>query len=343
LEHAVYLLALAEGPDDPRAHQWLAQTAARLASLAAQPAEPQPAEPEPDIDSELQVDELSLRHERSTYLQLIAACQQQIRAGETYEVCLTNMLTAHGKLHVADSYRLLRQHNPAPFAAQLRFGTLSVLSCSPERFLKVSTAGIVESRPIKGTRPRSDSPAEDELLRADLHSSIKDHAENLMIVDLVRNDLGSCAEVGSVRAEALFEVESYATVHQLVSTIQARLRTDRSTVDCVRAAFPGGSMTGAPKIRTMQIIDRLEDGPRGVYSGALGYFSLNGAADFSIVIRTLIVTPSRIDYGVGGAIIALSDADAEFEETAVKATPLLRLLGQGFPGRSVLSTHGRHR
>lgn len=331
-EHAVYLLALAEGPDDPRAHQWLARTAAQLESLAACPVRPQP-----DIDPGLQVGRLSVRHERSIYLQLIAACQQQIRAGETYEVCLTNMLTAHGELGVADSYRLLRHHNPASFAAQLRFGTLSVLSCSPERFLQVSSDGIVESRPIKGTRPRSDSPTEDELLRVDLDCNVKDHAENLMIVDLVRNDLGSCAEVGSVRAGQLFEVESYATVHQLVSTIRARLRADRSALDCVRAAFPGGSMTGAPKIRTMQIIDQLEDGPRGVYSGALGYFSLNGAADFSIVIRTLIVTPGLIEYGVGGAIIALSDADAEFEETAVKAAPLLRLLGQEFPGHTVLS------
>lgn len=335
LEHVVYLLALAEGPTDPRAHQWLAQTAARLESLAAQP-----PGPPPDIDHELQVGELSPRHERSTYLELIAACQQQIRAGESYEVCLTNMLTARAELNVWNCYRLLRHHNPAPFAAGLRFGPLSVLSCSPERFLRVSNDGIAESRPIKGTRPRSDSATEDELLRADLRSNVKDHAENLMIVDLVRNDLGSCAEVGSVRAETLFEVESYATVHQLVSTIQARLRADRSTVDCVRAAFPGGSMTGAPKIRTMQLIDQLEDGPRGVYSGALGYFSLSGAADFSIVIRTLVVTPGRIEYGVGGAIIALSDADAEFEETAVKATPLLRLLGEEFPGRSVLSPQG---
>lgn len=252
-------------------------------------------------------------------------------------------MTAHGKLNPVESYRLLRAHNPVLFAAQLRLGTLSVLSCSPERFLSVSRDGAVESRPIKGTRSRSDSPIEDELLRADLASNSKDHAENLMIVDLVRNDLGTCAEVGSVRADQLFEVETYTTVHQLVSTIRARLRADRSAVDCVRAAFPGGSMTGAPKIRTMQLIDDVEDGPRGVYSGALGYFSLSGAADFSIVIRTLVLTPGRVEYGVGGAIIALSDADAEFEETAVKATPLLRLVGQEFPERSIRLAPGGRR
>jgi para-aminobenzoate synthetase len=156
-----------------------------------------------------------------------------------------------------------------------------------------------------------------------------------MIVDLVRNDLGRCSRVGSVRVPRLFEVETYATVHQLVSTVRSELRPDRSAVDCVRAGFPGGSMTGAPKIRTMSIIDVLEAGPRGIYSGAIGYFSLSGAADFSIVIRTLVTKDGRAKYGVGGAIVALSDPAAEYEETAVKATPLLRLLGSEFPQRTV--------
>jgi para-aminobenzoate synthetase len=164
-----------------------------------------------------------------------------------------------------------------------------------------------------------------------LATSAKDRAENLMIVDLVRNDLGSVATLDGVRVATLFDVETHPTVHQLVSTVRAELRPDRSAVDCVRAAFPGGSMTGAPKLRTMSIIDRLEGGPRGVYSGALGYFSLTGAADLSIVIRTLVVEPDRVSYGVGGAIIALSTPDAELAETAVKAAPLLRLLNQDFP------------
>jgi para-aminobenzoate synthetase len=335
-EGAIYLLVLVESLDDPQAQHWLAETTTRLEAIAAA-CQVVPAGRDLTIElGEMEIDKLCTRHDRAHYLKLIAACGQEIAAGESYEVCLTNMLTSQGKLNPVDSYRLLRAQNPVPFAAQLRYDTMSVLSCSPERFLRVSCDGAVEARPIKGTRPRSESLIEDEFLRADLASNKKDRAENLMIVDLVRNDLGTCAKVGSVRAENLFEVETYATVHQLVSTIRAQLREDRSAVDCVRAAFPGGSMTGAPKIRTMQIIDDLEDGPRGVYSGALGYFSLSGAADFSIVIRTLIVTPGHIEYGVGGAIIALSDAEAEFEETAVKATPLLRLLRQEFPERSTL-------
>ncbi|BBJ44910.1 aminodeoxychorismate synthase, component I [Streptomyces antimycoticus] len=326
---ATYLLALAEegadrGGAEP-ARAWLRETAARLAELAGQDPRRTPLTDGPG--------RLRLRHGRERYLEMIATCQELIAAGETYEVCLTNMAEAEGPVDPWAAYQYLRRFSPAPFAALLRFGPLSVLSTSPERFLRVFGDGTVESQPIKGTRPRGGSPAEDELLRVDLATSEKDRSENLMIVDLVRNDLGRTAEVGSVRVPKIFDVETYATVHQLVSTVRATLRPSSSAVESVRAAFPGGSMTGAPKIRTMQIIDELEAGPRGVYSGAIGYFSLSGACDLSIVIRTLVVTPDRIRYGVGGAIVALSDPDEEFEETAVKATPLLRLLGAEFPGR----------
>jgi para-aminobenzoate synthetase len=316
----VYLLALA-GRDDGPASEWLDETQGRLARLS-------PAAAPAPLDWS---GRLELRHSQDDYLRLIEACQRQIRAGETYEVCLTNQVQAPAGLDPWATYRLLRRNSPVPYGAFLRLGELSVLSASPERFLKIDAEGTAESRPIKGTRPRGQSPEQDAALAADLAASEKDRAENLMIVDLVRNDLGVTAIPGSVQVGRLFEVETFSTVHQLVSTIRSRLRPGLHAVDCVRAAFPGGSMTGAPKIRTMTIIDELEAAPRGIYSGALGYFSLTGAADLAITIRTLIVGPERISYGVGGAIIALSDPAAEFEETAVKARPLLTLLGDTFP------------
>ncbi|MFI9384291.1 aminodeoxychorismate synthase component I [Kutzneria sp. NPDC052558] len=278
---------------------------------------------------------ISLRHNREQYIDAVTACQQAIVEGETYEVNLTNRIAVEADVDPWPAYRFLRRTSPAPFGALLKFGDLHVLSTSPERFLRIDADGMVESKPIKGTRPRGRTPDRDAELREELRTSEKDRSESLMIVDLVRNDLARVAEVGSVRVTKLFDVESYATVHQLVSTITARLRPDASPVDCVRSAFPPGSMTGAPKIRTMKIIDRLEGAARGVYSGAVGYFSLNGAVDLSVVIRTAVVTPGRVDYGVGGAVVALSDPDDEFEETAVKATPLLSLFQAAFPDRVI--------
>ncbi|MEV6727476.1 aminodeoxychorismate synthase component I [Streptomyces sp. NPDC051364] len=326
--NTTHLLALVEGTAEESAaaaDAWLIGTAERLAQLAglSLPA-PRPTAPSGEI---------RLRHDRGAYLDLIDSCLEEIAAGETYEVCLTNMAEAEARLDPWTAYRTLRRTSPAPFAALLQFGELSVLSTSPERFLRVARDGLVESSPIKGTRPRGSTPQEEAELIEDLLTDEKDRSENLMIVDLVRNDLGCCAVPGSVEAEELFRVETYATVHQLVSTVRARLRPELSAVDCVRAAFPGGSMTGAPKIRTMQIIDRLEAGPRGVYSGAIGYFSLSGAADLSIVIRTATVTADRVRYGVGGAVVALSDPAAEYEETAVKSAPLLALTNTRFPER----------
>ncbi|WP_113698941.1 aminodeoxychorismate synthase component I [Nonomuraea lactucae] len=331
----IYLLALAEPHDDAAATRWLDDVQARLERTAGEHA---PVPGPPAIDSHGRAGRIRLRHPRDRYLGLIARCQDETAAGESYEICLTNMLTVPGTFIPWNAYRLLRQQNPVPFAALLRLGPLSVLSTSPERFLRIDADGVVESKPIKGTRPRSADPAEDERLRNDLATHPKDRAENLMIVDLVRNDLSRNAAAGSVHVDPLFDVETFATVHQLVSTVRARLKPGASAVGCLRASFPGGSMTGAPKIRTMQIIDELEQGPRGVYSGAIGYFSLSGAADFSIAIRTAVMSSEGIEFGVGGAIIALSDPEAEFEETAVKAAPLLRLLGQEFPRGDATAT-----
>ncbi|MGA4860382.1 aminodeoxychorismate synthase component I [Streptomyces koyangensis] len=322
-----YLLALVEDDAEAGARAWLAAASATLDAVAGREPEPCPEAPVCTTGP------VELRHDRDGYLKLIDVCQQEIAAGETYEVCLTNMAEADTDLTPWAAYRALRRVSPAPFAAFLDFGPMAVLSSSPERFLRIDRHGRMESKPIKGTRPRGATPQEDAALVRALATCEKDRAENLMIVDLVRHDLGRCAEVGSVVADPVFQVETYATVHQLVSTVTAQLRGDSSPVAAVRAAFPGGSMTGAPKIRTMQIIDRLEGGPRGVYSGAIGYFSLTGAVDLSIVIRTVVLSGGRLRYGVGGAVIALSDPADEFEETAVKAAPLLRLLDTAFPGR----------
>ncbi|MFF1410601.1 aminodeoxychorismate synthase component I [Streptomyces sp. NPDC058289] len=317
---------------DASARAWLHTTAGRLRAHAGRTADADvPAQP---VDA----GDLSLRHDRDAYLDRIRRSQEDIAAGETYEVCLTNELHSEAKVDPWEGYRFLRRTSPAPFASLLLFEDLAVLSTSPERFLRVTAEGLAESKPIKGTRPRGATAQEDEALRADLRTNEKDRSENLMIVDLVRNDLGRCAEVGSVHVPKLFDVETFATVHQLVSTVRATLRPGVSAVECVRTAFPGGSMTGAPKIRTMQIIDELEEGPRGVYSGAIGYFSLCGGADLSIVIRTAVVTEEGIRYGVGGAIVALSDPADEYEETITKTTPLLRLLGRGFPGREAAAS-----
>ena len=314
-EGAVYLLCLLAPQEDERpAHAWFAETERWLATSGAQPARPMPA-------SQAQVAfELGRSHER--YLQDIERCKAYIRDGETYEVCLTNQIHTTVPDPFA-TYLTLRRDNPAPYAAFLSFGEVTVLSSSPERFLRVDRNGWAESKPMKGTRPRGRTPEEDARIREELATCVKDRSENLMIVDLVRNDLGRVCEVGSVHVPGLMQVETYQTVHQLVSTVRGRIRRDLGAVDCVKHAFPGGSMTGAPKLRTMNIIDELEEAPRGVYSGAIGFLGLNGTADLSIVIRTAVVTPRSATIGVGGAIVILSDAEAEFEETMLKARALM--------------------
>jgi para-aminobenzoate synthetase len=328
LTQTCYLIALTTAAHHTDTLSWLDELTTRVLSLPAPRTTQTPASTVewPDMMDPFMQDDAELRHPREAYLKRIDACLDEIRHGESYEICLTNMVTMRVKIDPLRSYSYLRKISPVPYGALLDFPDAAVLSASPERFLRIGEDRTVESRPIKGTRPRGATAAEDKELRQDLLQCEKDRVENLIIVDLVRNDLSAVCEVGSVHVPRLFCVESYAPVHQLVSTIRGRLRAEESAVTCVRAAFPGGSMTGAPKIRTMDIIDRLEDGPRGIYSGALGWFSLSGAADLSIIIRALVTTADQVSFGVGGGVIALSDAVAEFEETVVKSRVMARVV-----------------
>ncbi len=314
-ERRVHLLALADAAGSEAAELWLKTTAAALRDLSGKKPEPPAAPSEQPL--------FALREERAAYLERIAECRRLIHEGESYEVCLTTELTSAQTVDPLATYRRLRAGNPAPYAALLRFGELSVLSSSPERFLSINADRVVESKPIKGTAARSDDPAEDARRATALQADEKSRAENLMITDLVRNDLGRVCALGSVHVAALMVIERFATVHQLVSIIRGQLRSDASAIDAVRACFPAGSMTGAPKLRTLEIIDRIEDRPRGVYSGVLGYLSVNGSADLSVVIRTLVVTPAGMSVGAGGAIVAASDPDGEYEEMLLKARPLI--------------------
>ncbi|MCU1567652.1 MAG: pabB, partial [Pseudarthrobacter sp.] len=279
------------------------------------------------------------RDTAAAYKAKIAAAQHEIAEGNTYEVCLTTSLTASvpaAELDQWQTYLALRRKNPAPFASYLRFGSLTVASTSPERFLKIASDGGMRAEPIKGTRRRASDPAEDAALKVDLSTSLKDRAENIMIVDLLRNDLSHFAVPGSVTVSRLCAIESYATVHQMVSTIDAQLQRGSSRAEAVAACFPAGSMTGAPKISTMAILDRLEGDGRGLYSGAIGYFSLNGATDLAVAIRTLVISAggdgtAELTLGVGGAITADSVPDEEYEEIRTKAFGVLSTLGTEFP------------
>ncbi len=262
---------------------------------------------------------LVMRDSAEEYREKIEECIAAIRAGESYELCLTTALDAGVTVDPLGLFLDTRKSNPAPYAAFLCCPEFAVVSSSPERFLRIDAGGLVESKPIKGTAKRSLNKEEDRMLAAELVACEKERAENLMIVDLVRNDLGRSCEIGSVRVVSFAKLESFETVHQLVSTIEGKLRAEVAALHCVRDAFPAGSMTGAPKIRSMQILEGLESGARGIYSGSIGYLSIDGAVDLNVVIRTIVVEKTKVSIGVGGAITVLSEPDSELAEVFLKA------------------------
>jgi para-aminobenzoate synthetase len=310
-----YVFALCRG-EDPEAELWLEATQDLVEQAIADPPAERPLAPPVDPGGHVS---FQSGRGRERYLADIAKSQAELLAGESYEVCLTDQFSTDASPEPFDLYRRLRRSNPSPFAAFLRFGEDAVVSSSPERFLSVDRRRQVMARPIKGTVSRVEDPQEDAARRVELEDDEKTYAEHLMIVDLLRNDLGVVCDIDSVTVPDLMVVEPYATVHQMVSTIVGRLEDGRSPVDCVRATFPGGSMTGAPKERTMEIIDDLEDVARGVYSGSIGYFGADGSTDLNIVIRTIVMRPGKTTIGAGGAIVMQSDPEEEFDEILLKA------------------------
>jgi para-aminobenzoate synthetase len=340
-----YVFALCRG-EDPEAEAWLDAAeeliAAAIAELPAERPLAPPSEPGGHVS-------FQSGRGRERYLADIAKSQAELLAGESYEVCLTDQFSTDASPEPFDLYRQLRRSNASPFSAFLKFGDYAIVSSSPERFISVDRKRQVMARPIKGTVSRVENPAEDERRRQELAEDEKTYAEHLMIVDLLRNDLGVVCDVDSVTVPHLMVIEPYATVHQMVSTIVGRLEDGRSPVDCVRATFPGGSMTGAPKERTMEIIDDLEAEARGVYSGSIGYFGADGSTDLNIVIRTIVMRPGRTTIGAGGAIVMQSDPVEEFDEILLKARAPMAAIARTVTGSDdpgawsvVLESAARH-
>lgn len=315
----VYVLSLQEG--NTTKTQWLDDTEKKLVSLKGS-ATRQLHEriSKPVANSPREAGFLSEKSQKQ-YVSDVEKCLEYIKDGESYELCLTTQFRKFiGEVDPLRLYLHLREKNPAPYASWLNFSkeNLCICSSSPERFLRLDRNGILEAKPIKGTIARGTTPEEDERLKLQLQYSEKDQAENLMIVDLLRNDLGRVCEPGTVHVPHLMEVESYATVHTMVSTIRGKKQSNVSAVECVKAAFPGGSMTGAPKLRSMELLDSIESCSRGIYSGSIGFFSYNQTFDLNIVIRTVVIHENEATIGAGGAIVALSDPEKEYEEMVLK-------------------------
>jgi para-aminobenzoate synthetase component 1 len=259
------------------------------------------------------------------YIKAVNRVREYIAAGDVFQVNLSQRFEAALKIPPYELYKRLRTVNPAPFASYLNFQGVTIVGASPERFLKVQ-GDLVETRPIKGTRPRGREPVEDERLAQELTHSDKDRAENVMIVDLERNDLGRVCRYGTIKVTELAILETFPTVFHLTSSIVGRLRRGKSNIDLLKATFPGGSITGAPKVRAMEIIDELEPTKRSVYTGSIGYLSFNEDMDINIVIRTFLIKEGKAYFQVGGGIIYDSDPEAEYMETLDKAKALIRAL-----------------
>jgi para-aminobenzoate synthetase len=323
------VFALCRG-EDPEAERWLDATEELIASAIAAPPAERPLAPPSEPGGHVT---FHSGRGRERYLADIAKSQAELLAGESYEVCLTDQFSTDASPEPFDLYRQLRRSNPSPFSAFLQLGENTIVSSSPERFISVDRERQVMARPIKGTVSRVEDPDADRAVREELEADEKTYAEHLMIVDLLRNDLGVVCDVDSVEVPHLMVVEPYATVHQMVSTIVGHLEEGRSAVDCVRATFPGGSMTGAPKERTMEIIDDLEQEARGVYSGSIGYFGADGHTDLNIVIRTIVMRRGgRTTIGAGGAIVMQSDPEEEFDEILLKARAPMAAIARTLTG-----------
>ena len=278
------------------------------------------------------------------YSAAVRKAQRYIAEGEIYQVNLSHQLWCRCSMTAPQLYQGLRQTGASPFGAYLQGKHWAVLSLSPERFLRYwPSQRRIQTRPIKGTRPRGASSEEDQELRQALLQSPKDAAEHVMIVDLERNDLGRLARYGTVRVSDFRRLETFPTVHHLTSTVEARLKPNCRLEDLVQATFPGGSITGTPKVRAMQVIDELEPGPRSVYTGSIGYLAFDGNLDLNIAIRTLILRDGWARYSTGGAIVADSRADDEYLETLYKARPFLRALDLGEPSHLRLKGRDRQR
>ncbi len=259
------------------------------------------------------------------YCQSIEKARGYIQKGDIYQMNMTQRFSTCIKRHPINIYSYLRTINPAPFAAYMNYGDMKILSSSPERFIRLNN-GCIETRPIKGTMPRGKGAEEDAANMNLLKSSIKDKAENLMIVDLMRNDIGKVCKFGSVKVTELFHIEKYSTVFQMVSNIVGEVKEDCDAVDCIKATFPGGSITGAPKIRSMEVIDELEPTCRNVYTGSIGYIGFDGNMDLNIVIRTILINKHNACYQVGGGIVWDSTPEKEYLETMDKGAALEKAL-----------------